>query len=142
MSDKTFVDTNVLIYAHDVDAPAKRQIANRLLDELWEERTGVLSVQVLQEFYVNVTRKIARPLAKASARQVVNAYAVWAVGVTPAEVASAFRIEDEARIGFWDALIVACALKSGANRIVSEDLNAGQRIGGIRIENPFPSRAS
>jgi predicted nucleic acid-binding protein len=137
MSDKTFVDTNVLIYAHDVDAPAKRQIANRLLDDLWEERTGVLSVQVLQEFYVNVTRKIARPLAKASARQVVNAYAVWAVGVTPAEVASAFRIEDEARIGFWDALIVACALKSGANRIVSEDLNAGQRIGGIKIENPF-----
>jgi predicted nucleic acid-binding protein len=137
MSDKTFVDTNVLIYAHDVDAPAKRRIANHLLDELWEDRTGVLSVQVLQEFYVNVTRKIARPLAKASARQVVNAYAVWAVGVTPAEVASAFRIEDEARIGFWDALIVACALKSGAGRIVSEDLNAGQRISGIRIENPF-----
>ncbi len=137
MSDKTFVDTNVLIYAHDVDAPAKRQVSSRLLDELWEERTGVLSVQVLQEFYVNVTRKIARPLAKASARQVVNAYAVWEVGVTSAEVASAFRIEDEARIGFWDALIVACALKTGATRIVSEDLNAGQRIGGIRIENPF-----
>lgn len=137
MSGKTFVDTNVLIYAHDTDAPAKRQIANRLLDELWEERTGVLSVQVLQEFYINVTRKIARPLAKVAARQVVNAYATWAVGVTPAEVANAFRIEDEARIGFWDALIVACALKSGASKIVSEDLNAGQRISGIRIENPF-----
>jgi predicted nucleic acid-binding protein len=137
MSDKTFVDTNVLIYAHDVDAPAKREIANRLLDRLWEERSGVLSVQVLQEFYINVTRKIARPLAKAAARQVVNAYAIWAVGITSAEVASAFRIEDEARIGFWDALIVAGALKSGAVRIVSEDLNAGQRISGIRIENPF-----
>jgi len=61
MSDKTFVDTNVLIYAHDVDAPAKRQIANRLLDELWAERTGALSVQVLQEFYTNATRKIAPP---------------------------------------------------------------------------------
>jgi predicted nucleic acid-binding protein len=137
MSDKTFVDTNVLIYAHDADVPDKREIANRLLDQLWEERTGSLSVQVLQEFYINVTRKIARPLAKASARQVVDTYAIWAVGVTPAEIASAFRIEDEARIGFWDALIVACALKSGATRIVSEDLNAGQRIVGIRIENPF-----
>ncbi len=137
MSDKTFVDTNVLIYAHDVDAPAKRQIANQLLDELWAERTGALSVQVLQEFYTNATRKIARPLPKASARRVVEAYAIWAVDVTPAEISSAFRIEDQARIGFWDALIVACALKSGAARILSEDLNAGQRIAGIRIENPF-----
>jgi predicted nucleic acid-binding protein len=137
MSDKTFVDTNVLIYAHDVDAPAKRQIANRLLDELWAERTGALSVQVLQEFYTNATRKIARPLPKASARRVVDAYAIWAVDVTPAEISSAFRIEDQARIGFWDALIVACALKSGAARILSEDLNAGQHIAGIRIENPF-----
>jgi len=137
MSGKTFVDTNVLIYAHDVDAPAKRQIANRLLDELWAERTGALSVQVLQEFYTNATRKIARPLPKASARRVVDAYAIWAVDVTPAEISSAFRIEDQARIGFWDALIVACALKSGAARILSEDLNAGQHIAGVRIENPF-----
>lgn len=137
MSDRTFVDTNVLIYAHDVDAPVKRATANRLLDELWAERTGVLSVQVLQEFYVNVTRKLARPLPKATGRQIVNTYAIWAVDITPAEIARAFQIEDEARIGFWDALIVACALKSGATRIVSEDLNAGQRIAGIRIENPF-----
>lgn len=137
MSDKTFVDTNVLIYAHDTDAPAKRQIANRLLDQLWADRTGCLSVQVLQEFYVNVTRKIARPLPKASARRVVDAYAIWAVDVTPAEISSAFQIEDQARIGFWDALIIACALKSGAARIVSEDLNSGRKIAGIRIENPF-----
>jgi predicted nucleic acid-binding protein len=137
MSDKTFVDTNILIYAHDVDAPQKREIANRLLEQLWEQRTGTLSAQVLEEFYINVTRKIARPLTKASARQVVHAYAVWAVDITPAEIAGAFRIEDEARLGFWDALIVACALKSGATRIVSEDLNAGQRISGVKIVNPF-----
>lgn len=137
MSDKTFIDTNVLIYAHDADSPAKRQVANRLLDELWRERNGALSVQVLQEFYVNVTRKIARPLPKASARRVVDAYAIWAVDITPAEISSAFRIEDQARIGFWDALIVACAMKSGATKIVSEDLNAGRRIAGIGIENPF-----
>ncbi len=137
MSAKTFVDTNVLIYAHDVDAPAKRAIANRLLDELWAERTGALSVQVLQEFYTNSTRKIARPLPKTAARLVVDTYAIWAVDITPAEISTAFRIEDQARIGFWDALIVACALKSGATRILSEDLNAGQNIAGIKIENPF-----
>jgi predicted nucleic acid-binding protein len=64
MSDKTFVDTNVLIYAHDVDSPAKRDIANQILDELWAERTCALSVQVLHQFYINVTRKIARPLPR------------------------------------------------------------------------------
>lgn len=137
MNGKTFVDTNVLLYTHDVDAAAKHAIANRLLGELWEKRAGALSVQVLREFYVNVTRKIRRPLAKVSAREVVEVYAAWAVEITPSDVASAFRIEDQARIGFWDALIVACAVKSGASVIVSEDLNAGQRISGVTIVNPF-----
>lgn len=138
MSDKTFVDTNVLIYAHDVDAKAKHEVAKSILHDLWRQRTGVLSLQVLQEFYVNVTRKIASPLPKEAARLVVNSYAIWCTETTPVEVATAFRIEDESRIGFWDALIVASAAKSGAVRILSEDLNAGQTIGGIRIENPFP----
>ena len=137
MSDKTFVDTNVLIYAHDADARAKHETAKKVLHELWSERTGVLSTQVLQEFYVNVTRKIPRPIAKESARLVVNAYTIWCAETTPAEISSAFRIEDESRIGFWDALIVASAIKSGATRILSEDLNAGQTISGVRVENPF-----
>ena len=137
MSDRTFVDTNVLIYAHDVDAKSKHEVAKRVLHELWGERNGVLSMQVLQEFYVNVTRKIPHPLSKQSARLVVSTYVIWCVETTHAEISTAFRIEDEYRIGFWDALIVASALKSGANRILSEDLNAGQTIAGIRIENPF-----
>src|ERR1700731_4311392 len=95
MSGKTFIDTNVLIYAHDVDAHAKHQIAKAVLSELWSERAGVLSIQVLQEFYVNVTRKIASPLSKDLARLVVNNYAIWCMETTPAEIASAFRIEDE-----------------------------------------------
>ena len=74
MSDKTFIDTNVLIYAHDIDACAKHQIAKEVLRELWSERTGVLSTQVLQEFYINVTRKIPSPLSKDSARLVVSVY--------------------------------------------------------------------
>lgn len=137
MSARTFVDTNVLIYAHDVDAAAKHQIAKAVLRELWSERTGVLSLQVLQEFYVNVTRKIATPLSKTSARLIVNSYAMWCTETTPAEMSSAFRIEDESRIGFWDALIVSSAARSGAARILSEDFSSGQRISGILIENPF-----
>ena len=137
MSDKTFVDTNVLIYAHDVDAAAKHQTAKHILQELWRTRTGALSPQVLQEFYVNVTRKLAKPLSKTAARVIVNSYLVWSVETTSAEVLAAFRIEDESRIGFWDALIVAAAVKAGAARILSEDLNPGQIIAGVRIENPF-----
>jgi predicted nucleic acid-binding protein len=131
MSGKIFVDTSVLIYAHDVDAGKKHEIAKAVLRELWSERTGVLSVQVLQEFYMNATRKSARPLKKDMARLVVNNYAMWSAETTPAEIAMAFRI------GFWDALIVSCASKIGASRILSEDLNARQRIAGILIENPF-----
>jgi predicted nucleic acid-binding protein len=137
MSGKTFVDTNLLIYAHDVDAKAKHEVAKGVLRELWSERTGVLSMQVLQEFYVNVTRKIARPLPKDVARRVVSSYSIWCTETTPAQIAEAFRIEDESRIGFWDALIVASAVKAGTLRILSEDLNAQQVIAGIRVENPF-----
>lgn len=137
MSGKTFIDTNILIYAHDIDARAKNEIAKAVLRELWSERTGALSMQVLQEFYMNVTRKIASPLSKDSARSVVTSYALWCTENTPAEISAAFRIEDESRTGFWDALIVSSAVKSGATRILSEDLNAGQRIAGILIENPF-----
>jgi predicted nucleic acid-binding protein len=137
MSGKTFVDTNVLIYAHDKDAITKNEIAKAVLRDLWSERTGVISMQVLQEFYVNVTKKISIPLSKDLARTVVSSYVPWCMEITPAEISAAFRIEDESRIGFWDALIVSSALKSGATRILSEDLNAGQRIAGLLVGNPF-----
>jgi predicted nucleic acid-binding protein len=110
MSDRIFVDTNVLIYAHDVDATTKHAVAKSVLQELWSERSGVLSMQVLQEFYVNVTRKITRPISRASSRLIVSSYSIWCVESVPADIATAFRIEDEARIGFWDALIMASAL--------------------------------
>lgn len=140
-SDRTFVDTNVLIYAHDVDAGRKREIAQDLLRTLWVERAGVLSTQVLQEFYVNATRKIRKPLSKPEARSVVDTYAPWcAAGITSGDIIAAFQIEDQARIGFWDALIIAVAARSGARRVVSEDLSAGQSIAGITIHNPFKER--
>jgi predicted nucleic acid-binding protein len=140
MNDKTFIDTNVLIYAHDVDAEVKHDVAKRILRELWSERTGALSMQVLQEFYVNVTRKIPTPLSKDKARAVVNSYVIWCIDAAPNDIAAAFRIEDESRISFWDALIVASAMKCGAARILSEDLNPQQKISGIQIQNPFARR--
>jgi predicted nucleic acid-binding protein len=134
---RTFVDTNVLVYLHDRNAAVKQLLARRVLDELWRDRTGVLSVQVLQEFYVTVTRKIAKPLTKEAARGVTDSYALWCGDTSAADVSAAFRIEAESRISFWDALIVASAAKAGATRILSEDMNAGQVIAGVRIENPF-----
>jgi predicted nucleic acid-binding protein len=137
MSAKIFVDTNILVYAYDVDAGHKQQTAEGILQSLRRDRSGALSMQVLQEFYNTVTRKLASPLLKEKARLVVDFFSLWCVATTPHEIQEAFRIEDEARIGFWDALIIASAIKSGATRILSEDLNHGQTIAGIQIENPF-----
>lgn len=136
-NDRAFVDTNVLIYAHDIDAGRKHDVAKAVLRELWAERAGVLSTQVLQEFYVNATRKLKKPLAKQEARNVVETYAAWCMEVAPADVSMAFQLEDRARVGFWDALILAVAIRSGARRVLSEDLNAGQKIAGLTIHNPF-----
>jgi predicted nucleic acid-binding protein len=143
MNGRTFVDTNVLIYAHDADAGPKHDVARAVLRELWESRTGVLSTQVLQEFYVNATRKIRTPLPRPAARSVVDSYAPWCVdGVTAADLTRAFQVEDDAHLGFWDALIIAVAVRSGAQRVLSDDLNAGQSINGVAIENPFAARPS
>lgn len=138
MSDSVFLDTNVLIYAHDADAGAKHAVAARLVGELWDSRTGALSVQVLQEFYVNVTRKIRSPISKKLAREIVETYCTWRVAETgPQDVVRASALEERHRISFWDAMIVVAAKKAGATRLLSEDLNAGQRLDGILIENPF-----
>jgi len=137
MNGKTFVDTNILIYAHDIDAGPRHETAKRLLRELWSERTGLLSTQVLQEFYVNVTRKIPSPLPKTSARAVVNSYMSWCIETALTDVSAAFRIEDESQLGFWDALVIASAARGGARRLLSEDLNPGQTVMGVLIENPF-----
>ena len=137
MSNKIFVDSNVLIYAHDLDEPQKRAIAIQIFEDLWLARTGVLSMQVLQEFYSVATRKIRSPLPRPIAREAIERLAPWCIATTPLEIAAAFRIEDSAKISFWDAMIVAAALKGGAAQILSEDMNHGQTISGIRIVNPF-----
>lgn len=140
MSRKIFVDSNILIYAHDIDDPRKHSIALKIFEDLWLSKSGVLSMQVLQEFYNAATRKIAKPLPKAVAREAVERLSPWCVVTTPDEIATAFRIEDIARISFWDALIIAAAVKAGADEILSEDMNSGQMIAGVRIVNPFAAQ--
>ena len=134
----TFVDTNVLVYAHDADAGRKQTIAAALLRELWESRDGILSTQVLQEFYVNITRKIPKPVPRKDARDLIHTYAAWRVVVVEVDdVLLASDFEDRYRLSFWDALIVASALRANADVVASEDLQAGQKIRGIHIQNPF-----
>jgi predicted nucleic acid-binding protein len=142
MNAKTFVDSNVLIYAHDADQGMKRTVAQTVLAELFANRTGALSPQVLQEFYVNITKKVAIPLSKKIAREIVDDFSVWCIETTSVEVTTAFRIEDEAKISFWDALICASALKAGADRVLSEDMSHGQKIAGLSIQNPFAAKPS
>lgn len=139
---RTFVDTNVLVYAHDASERAKQPIARALLEELWADRSGVLSTQALQEFYVVATRKLRPPLSRPEAREIVALYATWTVVQVDAElVLDAAALEDEARLSFWDALIAEAARRAGAERLVSEDFAPGQRIAGLTIVNPFePAR--
>ena len=139
MTDKVFVDTNVLIYAHDLDAGMKHNRAASIISGLWEKQNGLISVQVLQEFYVNATLKISKPLTPASTRGIIQNYLAWHVELNePSTVLLASEIGERNLLSFWDALIVASASRAGADRILSEDLNHGQVIEGIVIENPFP----
>lgn len=138
MKDRVFIDSNILVYAHDLDADEKNVKAVEIVRNLWESQNGVISTQVLQEFYVNVTRKIPRPLARSNAREMMRNYSVWQTEIiSTADVFRASELEEANRISFWDALIIVCAAKGGASRLLSEDLNAGQKIVGVVIDNPF-----
>src|SRR5438105_4596726 len=116
MNGRTFVDTNVLIYAHDADAASKHQIASKLIEELWTGRLGILSTQVLQEFYVNITRKIPKPIPQKKAAAYVEHYLVWpVVRISAVTLRKAFEIEHRNKLSFWDAMIVSAAFQGGAS---------------------------
>lgn len=138
MKDKIFVDTNIIIYAHDLDSGPKHDIAKTIIEDLWEEKSGIISTQVLQEFYVNITRKIPTPLPPAQARGVIENYLVWRVELNgPETILLASEIEERYNLSFWDSMIVAAARNAEAEKILTEDLNPGQIVEGILIENPF-----
>jgi predicted nucleic acid-binding protein len=138
MSDKYFVDTNILVYAHDRTTGAKHLRAQRLLEQLWNSGQGVLSTQVLQELCINLRRKAGNPLPMEEVRLLIREYATWEVVTnTPESVLRALDIEIRYKTSFWDALILQAAEDAGASILYSEDLAAGQRFGAIQIVNPL-----
>jgi predicted nucleic acid-binding protein len=144
MADKYFVDTNILIYAHDRShsdehaARIKHERAREVIESLWSSGQGVLSTQVLQELCVNLRRKVARPLALDELRQLIRDYMSWEVVVnTPEAVIQALEIEVRYKTSFWDALILQAAEQSGATVLYSEDLAARQSYGTVQVVNPL-----
>lgn len=130
-----FLDTNVLVYLFDVDAPAKKAVAERVFREPANLR---LSTQVLQEFYVTVTRKLGRPLQPEQALQAVAHFQTYPVAtITSALVTRGIQRSIGARLSLWDSLIVETALAERADRLVTEDLQDGWTLGTLRIWNPF-----
>lgn len=138
MTDLVFVDSNVLVYSRDADAGVKREKAAAWLEHLWRYRSGRLSVQVLQEFYVTATRKLQKALAPDLARAEVRNLMAWdPIQISADILESAFAMEDRYRLSFWDALIVAASARAGCRTILSEDLQHGQDLEGVTVLNPF-----
>lgn len=138
MAEKYFVDTNILIYAHDRSAGVKHDRARRAVEHLWDTGEGVLSTQVLQELCINLRRKVAKPLAVDEVRRFIQDYLSWEVVVnTPESVLQALEIEVRYKISFWDALVLQAAESSGASIVYSEDLSVGHRYGAIQVVNPL-----
>ncbi len=136
--DRVFVDTNVLVYARDASEPIKQPQARRWLDVLWASRRGRLSTQVLNEYYVTVTRKLSPGLTPVEAREDVQDLRTWQpILLDVTLIDRAFGMEDSYGFSFWDALIVAAAHVAGARYLLTEDLQDGQDLQGIRVVNPF-----
>jgi predicted nucleic acid-binding protein len=138
MTERVFVDTDVLVYAHDLDGEVKRAIAEHVLRQLWSDETGALSSQVLQEFYAALTSGVTSPVPRRAARDLVSAYCVWPVAILDAaDLLTASDIEERYRLTFRDALVVVAARKSHATLLLSERVRPFRPIAGLEVRNPF-----
>ena len=134
---KRFVDTGILVYAHDPSSGVKHHQATKIVADLWQSRAGVLSTQVLQEFCVTV-RGLNRDFPLEDLQHIVRNFLDWEIVVNTGEsIVNALGMESRYKISFWDALIVHAAQASGADVLYSEDLNEGQRYGSVRVVNPL-----
>jgi predicted nucleic acid-binding protein len=136
MTDRSFIDTNVLVYAEASDAPDKQQAALALLKQLYETGTGVLSTQVLQEYCNVAIKKLKLPVAHIRAQ--LDMYEQFeVVQITPAIIRTGLDLNQTRSVGFYDALIIASAQTAGCNVLFSEDLNTGEVVAGVQLLNPF-----
>lgn len=132
------VDANILVYAFDTSAADKQIRAKSLLDRLWREGTGCLSVQVLQEFFVTVTKKVPKPLTADEAADRIRELSAWRVFAPKAEdVLAAISLHKRTKLSFWDAMIVEAAHQLGCTTLWTEDMTDGQTVQGVRIRNPL-----
>jgi len=137
---KVFIDTNVLVYAYDVSAGEKHKMALEIMENLWNSGNGIISSQVLQEFFVSITKKISKPLNIITAKEIVKDLLKWKTVITDGEIIlEAIDIHSQHKYSFWDSVIIAAAIGGGAGTILSEDLSDKQVIKGIAIKNPFTS---
>jgi predicted nucleic acid-binding protein len=138
MAEKYFVDTNILIYAHDRSSGLKHARARQLIEHLWITGQGVLSTQVLHELCVNLRRKVVHPLPVDEIKRLVQDYQSWEIVInTPASVVQALEIEVRYKTSFWAALVLQAAESCGAAVLYSEDLATGQRYGTVQVINPL-----
>jgi predicted nucleic acid-binding protein len=138
MSAKVFVDTNVLVYWRDASEPEKQARASAWMAALWETRTGRLSYQVLQEFYVTVTTKLDPGLVPDAARRNVRVLLSWhPLPVDTRILEGAWLLQDRYGVSWWDALIMAAARATGCRYLLSEDFQAGMKVGDLLVINPF-----
>jgi len=138
MKDKVFLDTNIIVYAHDRSSGEKNTKAKEIIDYLWESEKGVISVQVLQEFFVCVTQKIPNPLQIKNARMILECLSTWEVVVNDEHITlQAIDLQEKFKFSFWDSLIIQAAVQSHAKILLSEDLPDGQVVMGTKILNPF-----
>ena len=134
----TFVDTNVLIYARDLSEPDKQPVARSWMEHLWTTESGRTSMQVLNEYYVTVTRKLSPGLDRNSARDDVRDLRAWVPSVVGHDtVTTAWDLEDRYSLSWWDSLIVASAIELGCDRLLTEDLHDGHEFGRLVVTNPF-----
>lgn len=138
MSVRCFVDTNILVYAHDQGAGLKFERATILVEQLWSEMRGVISTQILQELYISLRRKVSRPLSVSEAQAVVRDFCAWDVIINNREsVLRAISLEARYQLSFWDGLILQAAQQAETELLYTEDLNHGQRYGTVQVINPF-----
>jgi predicted nucleic acid-binding protein len=136
-----FVDTNVLVYAFDKSSSPKKQVAQRLMHELMEEDRLRVSTQVLQELFVTLTRRVSQCCSTEEALAVLEDLTAWPLmTVDYAAIRAAGGLAHQAKLSFWDALVVVAAARTGAAVLYTEDLNDGQEILGVRISNPFAEK--
>ncbi len=138
MNGKVFLDTNVLLYSKDRRYPKKQTLAEKTILDGLENGSIAVSVQVLNEFYVNATSKLSPGLSIHEARTVCNSFRVTSPSpLTTETISLAWDVQDRFSLSWWDSLIVAAAMESGCERLFTEDMQHGLVIDGVRIENPF-----